>query len=205
MNGFVRGMDPLEIEKRFSADRIIKFESSETQYKDFLPYINKLPPKEKDLVFLYYVKGKKQKEIAKIFSVTQGAVSHRLSRANKRLKFLRDMPKLNCDIETILLEYFNKIEIDIIKCMIETTCQSMTAKILNEKYNLKGNDKMTQIKVRHRFEKSIVKLKKLRRKNKDLDICYKLLKYVRDNLYMLHEVVLPHFKKSDYVRLNDLC
>jgi predicted transcriptional regulator len=205
MKNFIRNMDPLEISNRFSTDQVIKFENIEYKCEDFLPYLNKLPPKERDLISLYHIQGKKQKEIAEIFSVTQGAISHRLSRAFKRLVFLKDMPKLDKDIKDILKDYFSEIEIDIIKYMIETTCQSKTAFIINEKYKLENDNKMTQIKVRHRFEKSIIKLKKLKKKNKDLEVCYKLLKYIRNNLYMLHEVVLPHFKKSSYLKINDFC
>ena len=167
--------------------------------------LDKLPSKERDLIRLYYYMDKKQKEIAEIFSVTQGAISHRLSRASKRLRFLRDMPKLNDDLDVILRPYFTEFEINLIHIMIETTCQSRTAEILNEKYNLMGDDKMTQVKIRHKFERFIERLKKNKRKNSDIAICYKLLKYIQKNLYMMHEVVLPHFDKGCRVRFHKIC
>lgn len=202
-----KSMDPLEIENRFSDEKNFFFEQEDNNlcYEDFEPFLDKLPSKERDLIKLYYYQDKKQKEIAEIFSVTQGAISHRLSRAGKRLRFLRDMPKLDDDIDIILKPYFEVFEIDLINIMIETTCQSRTAEILNEKYNLMGDSKMTQVKIRHKFERFIERLKKNKRKDENLVVCLKLLKYIQKNLYMMHEVVLPHFDKGYRVRISKIC
>jgi len=200
-------MDPLEIENRFSDEKNFFFEQEDNnlRYEDFEPFLDKLPSKERDLIRLYYYQDKKQKEIAEIFSVTQGAISHRLSRAGKRLRFLRDMPKLEVDIDLVLKPYFEPFEIDLINTMISTTCQSKTAEILNVKYNLTGDEKMTQVKIRHKFERFIERLKKNKRKDENIAICFKLLKYIQKNLYMMHEVVLPHFDKGSRVRFNHIC
>jgi predicted DNA-binding protein YlxM (UPF0122 family) len=200
-------MDPLEIENRFADDKNFFFDQEENQlsYEDFRPFLDRLPGKESDLIKLYYYQGKKQKEIAEIFAVTQGAISHRLSRASKRLRFLRDMPKIGNSLDIVLKPYFNAFEIDIISTMIETTCQSKTAELLNIKYRFLGDEKMTQVKIRHKFERFIERLKKLKRHSIELSICFKLLEYIRDNLYMMHEVVLPHFDRGYKVRLHKIC
>ena len=202
-----KSMDPLEIENRFSDERNFFFDQEENNlsYDDFVPFLDRLPSKERDLIKLYYYMDKKQKEIAEIFSVTQGAISHRLSRAGKRLRFLRDMPKLNDDINVILKPYFTDFEIDLINTMIETTCQSKTAEILNNKYHFEGDEKMTQVKIRHKFERFIERLKKHKRNNADISVCLKLLVYIQDNLYMMHEVVLPHFDRGYRVRIHKIC
>lgn len=202
-----KNMDPLEIENRFSDEKNFFYDQEENNlsYDDFVPFLDRLPDKERDLIRLYYYMDKKQKEIAEIFSVTQGAISHRLSRAGKRLRFLRDMPKLSENLEDVLKPYFDEFEIDLIHIMIETTCQSRTAQILNEKYNLTGDDKMTQVKIRHKFERFIERIKKHKRNNSDLVVCLKLLQYIQDNLYMMHEVVLPHFDRGYRVRLHKIC
>lgn len=202
-----KNMDPLEIESRFSTEKNFFFDQDENQltYQDFEPFLSKLPSKERDLIKLYYYMDKKQKEIAEIFSVTQGAISHRLSRAKKRLWFLRDMPKLNEDIGSVLKPYFEGFEIDLIVTMISTTCQSKTAEILNVKYKLVDDSKMTQVKIRHKFERYIERLKKIKKNSIDLAICLKLLSYIRDNLYMMHEVVLPHFDRGYKVRIHKIC
>jgi len=201
-----KNMDPLEIESRFSNERALFFDQEESSfcYEDFKPFISRLPKREIDLIDMYYREDKKQKEIAEFFGVTQGAISHRLSRASKRLEFLRDMPKVNGSLREILSVHFSKFEIDIILLMIETTCQSKTAYLLNKKYSLRGNNKMTQVKVRHKFDRFIEKVEKLKRADAGLSVCHNLMKYIKRNLYMMHEVVLPHFNRGKFFRFNSL-
>jgi predicted DNA-binding protein YlxM (UPF0122 family) len=195
-------MDPLEIESRFSNERALFFDQEESSfsYEDFKPFISRLPKREIDLIDMYYREDKKQKEIAEFFSVTQGAISHRLSRACKRLEFLRDMPKLRGSLRDILKGHFTRFEIDTILLMIETTCQSKTAFLLNKKYRLAGNDRMTQVKVRHKFDRFMERVDKLKKNNEDMVICFNLMKYIKNNLYMMHEVILPHFTKENHIR-----
>ena len=202
-----KNMDPLEIENRFSNENGFFYDQEESQlsYEDFKPFLSKLPEKEIDLIVMYYYLNKKQKEIAEIFGVTQGAISHRLSRASKRLKFLRDMPKLTDDIFMVLKPHFSEFEIDLINVMIDTTCQSKTAEILNDKYRFSGNERMTQVKIRHKFERSIGKLRRIRKTSKELNVCIKLLEYIQANLYMMHEVVLPHFDKGYKMKIDKIC
>lgn len=202
-------MDPIEIEKRFSTEEELLFSGYNEplfRFEDFRPFLDKIPQREVDLIEMYYREDKKQKEIADFFGVTQGAISHRLSRARKRLKFLRDMPKLEDDPRVMLADYFSEFECDLFVFMIETTCQSKTADILNEKYKLSEGEKMTQIKVRHKFDRYIDRLKQLKRIHPELNSCYELARYVKNNLYMLHEVILRHFNKgfkAQYIQVDN--
>jgi predicted DNA-binding protein YlxM (UPF0122 family) len=203
-----RNMDPFELQNRFSGgggeeyddeNQLLNSSSDRKLFKfdDFDPFIQKLPQREIDLIEMYYKEDKKQKEIAEFFGVTQGAISHRLSRAEKRLDFLKKMPKLTGgDLKYIVQKYFSVFEIDLLNFMIQTTCQSKTAELLNKKYKFQGKSMMTQIKVRHKFDRYIDKMKKLKRTHKELGDCYKLAQYIKNNLYMLHEVILPHFDKG---------
>lgn len=198
-------MDPAEIEKRFSSEEDFlygEFEHPLFRFEDFKPFLDKIPRREVDLIEMYYREEKKQKEIADFFGVTQGAISHRLSRARKRLKFLRDMPKLSDDPKTLLRGNFDDFEADLFVFMIETTCQSKTAELLNKKYKLRGKSKMTQIKVRHKFDRYIDRLKKLKKAQVELSCCYELARYIKSNLYMLHEVILPHFDRGYRARYS---
>jgi len=197
----LKSIDYSDMDKQFSNERAIKYNEilgPSVSLQDFNDLISQLPERERDLIDLYYKERKNQKDIAKMFGVTQGAISSRLTRAKARLKFLRKMPKITKEeIETALKSYFNILEIEIIKFMMETTCQSKTAQLLNEKFEFLGDKKkMTQVKVRHRFLKCIDRLKMERKRNRELDQYYKLLKYIRDNLYKLHEVKLPHFDRG---------
>lgn len=165
--------------------------------EDILPYLHRLPNKEQDMVDLYYFREKRQKDIAKMFSITQGAVSHRLSRARKRLRFLRDMPKVE---DRVLLdkltEAFPAMDADIIYHMTKTTCQSLVAKIINDKYGLSGPDSLTQVKVRHKFFKAIDKLRDMGESSEVHHTIYLLTMHIRNGSYLLHEVKLPHFDKG---------
>lgn len=165
--------------------------------EDIMPYLHRLPNKEQDMVDLYYFRKKRQKDIARMFSITQGAVSHRLSRARKRLRFLRDMPKVE---DRVLLERlsaeFSRMDSDIIYHMTKTTCQSLVAKIVNDKYGLSGQDVLTQVKVRHKFFKAIERLRELGEKDPTYRMIHLLTMHIRNGSYLLHEVKLPHFDKG---------
>jgi len=199
----LKKVDYTEIDTRFSNKDAIKyneFKDSSISYNEIRPFLDRLPPREIDLIELYYNKGKNQKDIAKIFGVTQGAVSSRLSRAKKRLHFLRKLPKITeGQIINRLSEFFNDLELEIIINMIRTTCQSKTAQLINEKYELVDEKKrMTQVKVRHRFGKCLAKLESEKKNNPDLEIYWELLTFIKNNLYKLHEVKLPHFDRGAY-------
>jgi len=196
----LKPMDYSEIEARFSNANAIRYEDindSSVSYEEIKPMLHRLPPREFDLMELYYRERKNQKDIAKIFGVTQGAVSSRLARARKRLEFLRDLPKITTmDVDKALGIYFDRIELEVIKGMMETTCQSKTAEIINLKLGLKDGEAMTQVKVRHRFEKCHSFLESEKKKKPELAKFSNLLAYIKKNLYKLHEVVLPHFDRG---------
>lgn len=198
---FLKSVDCAEMEARFSNENAIRYNEisdSTVSYEDIRPFLDRLPPREIDLIELYFHEKKNQKDIAKMFGVTQGAVSSRLARAKKRMKFLRNLPKISDqEIEDGLNKYFDVLELEIIKCMMATTCQSKTAEIINQKYDLHDEKtRMTQVKVRHRFEKARIFLKTAKDKNPELAKFYDLLSFIKKNLYMLHEVKLPHFDRG---------
>lgn len=200
-SSFLKPMDYTELDARFSNEHAIRYNDfldESISFEEIKPFLNRLPAREYDLVELYYVEGKNQKDIAKMFGVTQGAISSRLSRAKKRLIFLRDLPKItNEEIDLRLSEYFDEIELEIIKFMMETTCQSKTAQLINSKFKIcDEKKKMTQVKVRHRFEKCLSKLKEEMKHEPDLKKFHHLLKFIKENLYKLHEVHLPHFDRG---------
>lgn len=201
-----RSMDPFEIQNRFSSDKnsFYKLQSSQFRLEDYQEFISRLPQREQDLIEMYCRARKKQKEIAAFFGVTQGAVSHRLCRAIRRLEFLRDMPKVEGDLGELLAGHFESFDIDVIQTMIETTCQSRTATILNKRHSLRGDKQMTQVKVRHRFERAIGKLASLKEEHEELAIVHDLAVYVKNNLYMMHEVILPHFNRGKRVKYDEV-
>jgi len=198
---FLKNMDYTEIDARFSNENAIKYNDffdGSISFEEIKPFLNRLPPREYDLIELYYIEKKNQKDIAKMFGVTQGAISSRLSRAEKRLKFLRDLPKITQDeIDRRLGKLFGETELEIIKYMMQTTCQSKTAQLINEKHHITDDKKrLTQVKVRHRFEKCLMKLQQQMSSEPDLKKYFQLLVFIKKNLYKLHEVKLPHFDRG---------
>lgn len=193
-----RTIDPKIVEATYhqNSEEFDDFLEDESFFDAFRPYLERLPPKEYDLIELYYKKGKRQKDIAVLFQITQGAVSHRIARAKQRLEFMRDLPKVS---DTVLLQklrpHFDQMDIDIVFHMTKTSCQSKVAKIINEKYKLAGKGSMTQVKVRHKFYKAVDKIETL-----VADPIYKqiheLTSKVRARPYILHEVILPHFDRG---------
>ena len=198
----LRRTDNVKFENMYSEKDAIKYDDirlSDVSFEQIEPLLHRLPPREIDLLTLYRKYGKNQKDIARMFSVTQGAVSSRLKRAIARLKFIRDLPKItDQDIEEALSGVFDPIEIEIIKCMKETTCQSKTAVLINARFELVDEkQRMTQVKVRHRFEKCLNKLSILKDGSAKYRQYYDLLMMIKKNLYKLHEVVLPHFDRGN--------
>lgn len=198
-----KSVDPFELANRFSNDQAINYSEMRDSNVDFdsdlMPFLSYLPPREADLLELYYKYRKNQKDIARLFGVTQGAVSSRITRAKKRLKYIVDRPKIgDNELESSLNGLFSKLEIEIIKCMMQTTCQSKTAMIINDKFGLNDQNRMTQVKIRHRFEKCLITLKEAKSSKPELTKYWKLLEFIKSNLYMLHEVKLPHFDRGDF-------
>lgn len=203
----LRRIDSVKFESMYSEKDAIsygEYRIGNMSFEEIEPYLHKLPPREIDLVTLYRKYGKNQKDIARMFDVTQGAISSRLRRAADRLQFLRDLPKITDDeiesnLSTVIdaegKRVFSDCEIEIIKIMKETTCQSATAIIVNKKFKLKGGEVMTQVKVRHRFEKCLAKLEELKGEESKYLRFYNLMVFIKKNLYKLHEVLLPHFSK----------
>ena len=173
------------------------FRRDSTFFEDFRPYLERLPPKEYDLIELYYKRGKRQKDIAVLFQVSQGAISHRIARAKERLMFLRYLPKVQDNVLMAKLKpHFPIIDVDIVFHMTKTTCQSKVAKIINEKYKLSGKGSMTQVKVRQKFFRAVEKLGELGQTDPLYERIHSLTLIIQRNPYILHEVVLPHFDRG---------
>ena len=154
--------------------------------KSYSSYVNRLPLTERQIYDYYVVRGMNQKEIAKILNMTQGGISSRVKRLLRRIDFLKRLEVYDIlSIDQDLSSLFNIFEIELLKGMLETTNQSETARRLNVLFNLQGNRAMNQIKVRYRFNKYLEKLKDTK--------YYDLFMLIYNNLYMLHEVKLPHF------------
>lgn len=162
-NGYVIPVDPAELANRFAAPDVMLDEEAPEESEDMSrlfesgdyeariePLLNRIPEREADLIYLYYVCKKRQADIAEIFDVTQAAISYRLDRGIQRIKFLLAIPTVTEDeLRDDLDNVFEPIDVNILVGMWQTTCQSEVANML----------KLTQGRVRHRFFKAVERLK----------------------------------------------
>lgn len=190
---FVQSIDSTELESRFSTeDRIPFFGASKYSLDDLKPYLAMLPKKEADLILMYHVLKKDQKEIAKILNLSQGGVSHRIARARERLRFLISIPKFTRnelleDLKSVIEE---EIDLVIMWELYRTTCQSQVAEIVG----------MTQSRVRHRFMKCLRILEEKSQAKPELERYFQAFTQISNNFNILHEISLPKWehKNRDY-------
>ena len=233
---FIQNIDPQEFSSRFSytedsetgdlvnSDKIDvdAYERIDLGYtfEDLRPYLERLPEREQDLIEMYYQLDKDQAEIANIFEISQGAVSHRLRKALKRLKFLVAMPEINeRSMLTALTNFFypKGNEYYCLGCKSNypakrnSACPYCSASKKNAIKNLDVQIMMlmwqtscqsvvrdqlglSQIKVRHKFLKNIEKLEKASESNPKWESYVKGFNLLRKNYNILREVELPKWK-----------
>lgn len=90
------------------------------------PLLDRIPPKEADMIELYYFVGKSEADLGRIFEMTQVAVSYRLGKAMRRIKWLISVPTITeAEITTTLPRYgFAAWEVKFLAGMWRTTSVS---------------------------------------------------------------------------------
>lgn len=169
--GFVFSVDPSELD-RFAAPEPEEGETEDEEKEDTRrriadtlseEFLARIPPREADLLTMYFFDGKKQQELATVFGVTQAAISYRMQRALKRLKFLHSVPILTeegirRDLAGVCVAGSPRrqgIDVEILVGMWKTACQSLVARQLH----------LSQGRVRHRFWRVTTLLEKLAAKD----------------------------------------
>jgi len=180
-----QSVDPFELQMRFSdqegmasLDSITLHPSDEDLEKleRVKGVLDDLPPREADFVELYFFRNLRQTDIAGLFGVSQPTVCYRLQRAAERIQYLLSLPDISMGELTEEMYGFleDKKDAKIMVLMFETTCQSEVAKRMGVSQGL----------VRHRFIRSIEKMKKEERMIRFV----KLFNVVAQNLNILREV-----------------
>jgi predicted XRE-type DNA-binding protein len=202
-NGYVIPIDPSELANRFASNDPPIDEEREREKEDdddkglasliagadyesrIVPLLNRIPQREADLIYLYYIQKKRQADIAEIFQVTQAAISYRLDRGLQRIKFLLSIPHVTEeDMRFDLATIFQEIDVNILVGMWQTTCQSEVATQLG----------LTQGRVRHRFFKSVTTLKDAAEKDSKFAPYHKIFLSISSKRFnILREVKLPQW------------
>ncbi len=198
MNGYVIPVDPAEISNRFAVTDHYLEHFDEEAYEEPVemlaeadyearvePLLDRIPKREADLIYLYYIEKKRQADIAEIFGVTQAAISYRLDRGLQRIKFLLSIPQVTeVEMRTDLALIFKPIDIDILVGMWATTCQSEVA----------ANLGLTQGRVRHRFFKAVHMLEAEAAKDAVFEPYRKIFSAIASKRFnILREVKLPQW------------
>lgn len=230
-NGYVIPIDPSELATRFSDPRFddedevlddadeassVSNEAfaqylSEGDYESRIePLLDRIPEREADYINLYFIHKKRQADIAAIFNVTQAAVSYRLDRGIRRLKFLLELPQVSEDeLRDDLREVFPAksscpkcsstpghcplcrgtksilIDVEILVGMWHTTCQSEVATRLG----------LTQGRVRHRFFNAVEVLEAVVKKDEKYIPYQKIFSSISNKGFnLLREVKLPQWQ-----------
>lgn len=177
-------LDPSDMERIFSNEDGLSYyptttetlsEESLIELEQVREVLDQIPPREADFVELYFFQRLRQTTIAEMFNISQPTVCYRLQRAASRLRYLIDMPThdlwlMEQDLRGVLTD---PRDIEIMLGMVETTCQSEVAKRMG----------VTQGFVRHRFFRTIDRLKKMR----DMDLYVRVFEHVAGNLNILKE------------------
>jgi len=202
--GYVIPVDPAELANRFSSDPYEEIENlddpdpvegsveailADGNYEERIaPLLNRIPEREADLIHLYFIQKKRQADIAEIFEITQAAVSYRLERGLKRIKFLLSIPTVTeDDLRRDLPEIFKNIDVDILVGMWQTTCQSQVAEDLG----------LTQGRVRHRFFKAVKTLEIISLEEPKFVPYSKIFSAIsHKNFNILKSVILPQWSSK---------
>ena len=189
--GYVIPVDPADLANRFAAaspdddsdeNQVESIFSTTTFEERIAPLLDRIPEREADLIYLYFIQKKRQADIAEIFGVTQAAISYRLDRGLQRIKFLLEIPAITEDeMREDLPLIFKPIDVNILVGMWQTTCQSAVATSLG----------LTQGRVRHRFFKAVEVLKSTQPEQKQFTPYAKVFSAIANKRFnVLREVKL---------------
>lgn len=87
-------LDPDRLAENVPDDAVAEFFADSDYESRIAPLLDRIPEREADLIFLYFIQRKRQLDIATIFGITQAAVSYRLERGLQRIRFLLSIPQV---------------------------------------------------------------------------------------------------------------
>lgn len=91
--------------------------------------LDRIPAVERDVIELYFYKGKKQQEIARMLGLSQQTVSHRMYLAFRRIMFMMHQPEVSpaqmrADLGSLLK---NPLTVEVLCSFAQTSSQTATA------------------------------------------------------------------------------
>ena len=151
------------------------------QLRSFKPIFSFLNSKDRDILYLVFASGKKQKDVQDILGRSQPSLCYDIKRIRKRLKFVNYLNQV-FDIFIDFVEHpneaFSPFEIEVLVLMFYTSSFTMTSEILN-----KPHEPITQVKVRYSYDKCLRKMEE-----GDMWELYEIFMVIRANLNLVRRV-----------------
>jgi len=152
------------------------------QLRMFKPILSFLNPKDRDILYLVFVSGKKQKDVQEILGRSQPSLCYDIKRIRKRLKFIFYLNS----VFDIFMEFvedppdgFEPFEVEVLLLMFYTSSFTMTSDILSDVYG----EKVSQVKVRYKFDRSLRRMEE-----QEMWEMYEIFMVVRSNLNLVRRV-----------------
>jgi hypothetical protein len=146
------------------------------QLKAFKPVLSFLNAKDRDILYLIFVSGKKQKDVQEIIGRSQPSLCYDIKRIRKRLQFIFYLNS----VFDIFLEFvenppdnFEDFEVEVMLLMFYTSSFTMTSSILE----------VPQVKVRYSYDRCLRKLEEL-----EMWEIYEIFMVVRSNLNLVRRI-----------------
>jgi hypothetical protein len=146
------------------------------QIRLFKPILAFLNDKDRDILFLIFVSGKKQKDVQKILGRSQSSLCYDIKRIRKRMRFISYIYSV-LDIYMNFInthrDVFSTEEMAILTSMFYTTSFTLTSRILG----------LAQVRVRYTFNKCIKRMAEM-----EMWEPYEIFVIVRANLNIIRRV-----------------
>lgn len=170
----------IEIIKSNQGSQILGKESqlsfSVEQVDDFSHLFKFLNEKDRDILYLIFVSGKRQNAVQRILKRSQPSLCYDIRRIHRRLQFicyLYQITDIFFDFLETRKDKYDTEHIEVMILMFYTTSLTQAAHVLKQK----------QIRVRYKFDKAIKEMEK----NKDWDV-FEIFTAIRRNLNIVKRV-----------------
>jgi len=149
------------------------------QLRAFKPILSFLNAKDRDILYLVFVSGKKQKDVQEILGRSQPSLCYDIKRIRKRLKFIFYLHS----VFDIFIDFikspppgvFDDFEMEVLLLMFYTSSFTVTSCILGQS--------VSQVKVCYTFDKCLLKME-----DNEMWEVYEIFMVVRSNLNLVRRV-----------------
>ena len=162
--------------KRCEGQDVGKPQFTVDQLRAFKPILSFLNAKDRDILYLVFVSGKKQKDMQEILGRSQPSLCYDIKRIRKRLQFifyLNSVFDIFMEFVADPPEGFEPFEVEVMLLMFYTSSFTLTSEILG----------VSQVKVRYSFDRCLRRMEEA-----EMWEIYEIFMVVRNNLNLVRRV-----------------